>query len=459
MLNPIVDQPDEMTDGNTARVPRELAEQIYGYLADDEDARVCKDIPDSACDEQPVSFTCQLVAQTLTKVGDALMSARLMLAWMLSSLGAPAIFISALVPLRESLSLIPQLFIAQAIRERPLRKMFWVYGSFGQAAALAAMVPVVWLMEGFAAGLAIILLLIVFSLSRGVCSVAAKDVLGKTVSKTRRGRLNGSAASAAGFVTLCVALAIIGGYWFDDDVIPERWLFVVVLASAAVLWVAAALVFAAVPEVPGATEGGGNAFEEALRSLSLLGTDADFRNFVIARALLVSTAFSIPYIVVIIQRSGEGSLTSLGALLLADGAAGLVSSPIWGRWSDSASHKVMAAAASLGVVVMLSVIGLSSFAGEWLSVMPVAGLLLFAAAVAHQGARVARKTYLVDMASSENRAQYTAVSNTVIGLFLLAGAGLGVIDAVFGTTAVLWFLVFVGSVGVVRSLTLKSVSG
>lgn len=105
---------------------RELPEQIYSLLVEDEDARVCRDIPDSACQEQPRAFVLQLLAQILTKIGDALTSSRLVLAWMLSALGSPAIFIALLVPLRESLSLLPQLFVAQFVREHALRKMFWV---------------------------------------------------------------------------------------------------------------------------------------------------------------------------------------------------------------------------------------------------------------------------------------------------------------------------------------------
>ena len=115
-------------------------EDIYTLLVEDEDARVCRDIPDAACDEQPQSFVRQLVAQTLTKLGDAMTSSKLVLAWMLSSIGSPAIFISLLVPLRESLSLLPQLFIAQWIREHAIRKWFWVAGSLAQAIALLAMI-------------------------------------------------------------------------------------------------------------------------------------------------------------------------------------------------------------------------------------------------------------------------------------------------------------------------------
>ncbi|HKK23536.1 MAG TPA: hypothetical protein VJ947_07605, partial [Pseudohaliea sp.] len=45
---------------------------LYTLLAEEEDARVCRDIPDAACHEQPAAFTLQLLAQTLSKLGDAL---------------------------------------------------------------------------------------------------------------------------------------------------------------------------------------------------------------------------------------------------------------------------------------------------------------------------------------------------------------------------------------------------
>lgn len=117
---------------------KQLTERVYGYLAEDEDARVCKDIPESACHHQPRSFVLMLLSLTLTKLGDSLVSARLVLPWMLSSLGVPAIFISALVPLRESLALLPQLFVAQQLRQQPVRKWFWVAGSVGQGRVAVA---------------------------------------------------------------------------------------------------------------------------------------------------------------------------------------------------------------------------------------------------------------------------------------------------------------------------------
>ncbi|WP_417438993.1 MFS transporter [Idiomarina sp.] len=434
---------------------KKLTERVYGYLAEDEDARVCKDIPESACNEQPRSFVLMLLSLTLTKLGDSLVSARLVLPWMLSSLGAPAMFISALVPLRESLALLPQLFVAQKLREQPVRKWFWVAGSIGQAVSLLAMLFAVATLDESALGWSVVVLLAIFSLSRGICSVANKDVTGKTVSKTRRGRMSGVAASAAGLLTLLTALVII----FAPDMEGQRSLFVGLLGAGVVLWFAAALLYAGIPEVAGATEGGGNALTEALKSMSLLWQDRQFGHFVISRALLVAAAFAIPYIVVLIQREGESELTSLGSLMLASGLAGLLAGRFWGRWSDSASHHVMAAASVMSTLVISAALALYYWIPEALGAQWVAALLLFSSAVAHHGARVGRKTYLVDMATQDNRAQLTAVSNTVMGVVLLAGLLLGWVDAAYGVAVVLWALGAIGLLATLAALRLPDVSG
>jgi predicted MFS family arabinose efflux permease len=434
---------------------RKLTERVYGYLAEDEDARVCKDIPESACNEQPRSFVLMLLSLMLTKLGDSLVSARLVLPWMLSSLGAPAIFISALVPLRESLALLPQLFVAQKLREQPVRKWFWVAGSIGQALSLLAMLFAVATLDGDMLGWSVVILLALFSLSRGICSVANKDVTGKTVSKTRRGRMSGVAASAAGLLTLLTALVII----FAPEMDGQRPLFVALLGAGVVLWVVAALLYAGIPEVAGATEGGGNALTEAIKSMSLLWQNRQFGHFVVSRALLVAAAFAIPYIVVLIQREGEAELTSLGSLMLASGLAGLLAGRFWGRWSDSASHHVMAAASVMSTLVMGAALALYYWAPDALGMQWVAAVLLFSSAVAHHGARVGRKTYLVDMATQDNRAQLTAVSNTVMGVVLLAGLLLGWVDAAYGVAAVLWVLAAIGVIATFTALRLPDVSG
>ena len=113
----------------------------------------------------------------------------------------------------------------------------------------------------------------------------------------------------------------------------------------------------------------------------------------------------------------------------------------------------------MSTLVMLVALAIYYWFPQALSSIWAAGGLMFLSAVAHHGARVGRKTYLVDMANQDNRAQLTAVSNTVMGVILLAGILLGWLDASYGVAAVLWLLVGIGVLATLSSLSLKNVSG
>lgn len=415
---------------------RDTITTLYDVLTGDEDARVCKDIPEAACRELPGNFFRHLWSFTATKVGDQLASARLVLPWLLGMVGAPAFLTGLLVPLREAGALLPQLFVAAFIRRRPVRKGFWSAGSLVQGLCVLAMAGSALVLEGTAAGLAIIGLLAVFSLARGVSSVAAKDVLGKTVSKERRGTMMGWAGSAAGAATLAVGLWFGSGYGALSD---ERTLLGV-LAVAGLLWILAAGIFATLREVPGAVEGGGNAFTDALGSLRLLRTDRPFRHFVATRTLMLGSALLMPFYTLLAGRLSADGLAGLGAMIVAGGVAGMVSSPLWGRWSDRSSRTVMGVAAALAAAT-----GGLVLAGLWADVAWLAspwtwGIVFFLGAFAHEGARLGRKTYLVDLATQETRAAYTAVSNTVIGVMLLVFGGLSALLQLAGTEVVIAFL-------------------
>jgi len=409
-------------------LPRTTVTELYGLMTGDEDARVCRDIPEAACRHMPVNFAVHLVSNTLTKIGDEIASAKLVLAWLMAAVGAPPFLTGFLVPVRESGALLPQLLVASYIRTTPVRKWFWVGGSIAQGACLAAMAAVGLTLSGAAAGWAIIGLLVIFSLARGVCSVASKDVLGKTVSKTRRGTVMGYAAAAAGVVTVGVGAYI---KFFGGDR-GETGLFAGLLFAAAILWIAAAGIFALLREQPGATGGGGNAINEALSSLGLLARDADFRHFVVTRALMLSTALSLPFYVLLAREHATDGLDALGLMLIAAGAAGSVSAPAWGRLADRSSRLVLVLAALGAGGLGLVVFALSAAGAEVLD-RPLAFAVLFLLlGVAHSGVRLGRKTYLVDMADLETRAAYVAVSNTVIGVLMLAGGLFGALAQAAG---------------------------
>lgn len=396
---------------------------VYGLATGDEDARVCKDVPDAACKHLPRNFGIHVVALSATKSGDHLASAKLVLVWLLGAVGAPGFMAGLTVPIRESLALIPQLFVAALIRRQPIRKHFWVWGSVVQGLCVGGMGASAWLLAGAAAGWSILGLLVVFSLARGVCSVAIKDVQGKTVSKFSRGKASGYASSVAGGVALATGVS---GFFVGDHSLQ----FLIGLClGAALMWLAAGLTYHFVVEEPGATGGGANAGTEALRQLVLLRDDPQFRWFVITRALFLSSAFAFPFLVLLTREQTDAAFSALGSMLIAVGIANLIGGTVWGRMADQSSRRVLMLAGALAGGTCIAAWGVQ--AAEVSSVWAFA-LLYFGLALAHSGIRLGRSTYLIDMATQDTRAAYTAVSNTVIGLLLLAGGGLSALEPLIG---------------------------
>ncbi|MEJ2321188.1 MAG: MFS transporter, partial [Gammaproteobacteria bacterium] len=345
-------------------------------------------------------------------------------------------FTGFLVPIREAGVLVPQLMVAAAVRHLAVRKGVWLLGAALSAASLFGMAAAALTFEGAAAGWAILFMLVIFSLARGLCSVSAKDVLGKTVSKSRRGALMGWSASLSGIAVLGV------GLWMGVVDLEDAGLglFAGLLITGGVLWIFAALSFATIRERPGATEGGGNALGVALEQLQLLKSDDDFRRFVSARAMLLAVALAPPFYVLIAQQQSQAGLLGLGALIIANGLATTLSAPLWGYLGDRSSRLVMALAATgaglLGIFTFVAV----ELGWEWVTGEIGLAVIFLLLNVMHGGVRLGRKVYLVDMATGENRAAYVAVSNTVIGVLMLVGGLIGLIGEWLGAAATVLIL-------------------
>lgn len=432
-------------------VSRARVTRLYDLVTGDEDARVCKDIPEEACRDMPANFFLHLLSSVATKIGDELASAKLVLSWIMATMGAPAVLTGFLVPIRESGALLPQLIVAACMRRAAVRKWFWVAGSILQAAAVLGMGLVAVTFTGALGGVLIVLLLVFFSLSRGVCSVASKDVIGKTVAKTRRGTLAGYATAVAGLVTIGVGVCV--GFLVD----PPKEFYLALLAGAAVLWLAGALIFSLVREPHGATEGGANAISAALGSLGLLRSDREFRRFIITRALLLSTALSSPFYVLLAKEYGLEDVADLGLFIVASGLAGALSAPFWGRLADRSSRLVLVAAAIAAGSVAVAVFVLNVSAAPIVRSPYYLAASFLAIGLAHSGVRIGRKTYLIDLATAETRASYVAVSNTVIGVLILLGGLVGGLAQVFGVPYVILLLGLLAWVGGLAAWDLKEV--
>lgn len=417
---------------------------MYKLVTDDDEAAdLSKGISEEASKEVPENFGRQVVASVASKTGDQLTKPGLILTWLLTALGAPPITIGLLVPVREAGALLPQIPFANVMARFERRKRFWVLGSLLQGASVVGIGFAALGLSGASLGWTVVGLLVIFSLARSLCSLSSKDLLGKTIPKARRGRLGGLASSISGWVAVAV------GVFFAFNRAEELPIIVFtgIIFSAGALWWLGAWLMSRVIEYDSPVNGRKEMLKEMRENLAFLKKDPVFFRFCIARGLLASTVLSMPFYVVLAHESSGGRIQSLGLLMIAGSLATALSGVVWGKLSDSSSRRTLAVAGiSAGLIGCLTA-GVSTLAFGESAAIYIYGGLFFLIGLSHTGIRNGRKTYLVDHANQENRAQLVAVSNSLMGFVLLASGSFGLLAETIGARGVILVFALLGIVG------------
>ncbi|HCF78113.1 MAG TPA: hypothetical protein DER52_00335, partial [Glaciecola sp.] len=170
----------------------------------------------------PSQFTRLLSISTLTQLADEIVSAKIVLPWILLSLNAPLWMLALIVPIKESGALLPQWSVQKILAAKFSTATIWRTGMVMQGAALFAITAGMWWLvaASFAAYL-VLLAVVVLSLGRALCSFTIKDIQAHNVEKGRRGKLIGAGGSAAGLVTILVAF-LLWQYSADSAVIDSE---------------------------------------------------------------------------------------------------------------------------------------------------------------------------------------------------------------------------------------------
>lgn len=405
-----------------------------------------------------------VIANGVQNLGDQLVAAKTVLPWLFQAAGVPAALTALLVPIRESGSMLPQAALTPWVLNSPSRKKLWIIGGIVQALAALGIAVAAVAMESLALGLVVLVLLGVLSIGRALCSITGKDVQGQTISKGKRGVVIGRATTLGGVATL-----IVGGLLlFVGDV--DLTAIVILLSIGAASWAVASVVFTGIVEPSERQQSERQSSKEhSAKSDSrehvrwwsdtwaLFFNDAQFRNFVIVRSLMLVSALSTSFIVALSHSVGNDSLSGLAGFVLASGLASLLGGVVSGRLSDISSRRVMSIGAAIASALLILIVASAQFLPQQISfyLLPIG---FFAINLVHTGIRIARKTYVVDMAEGDQRTLYVASANTLMGVVLLLVGGVSAVIAVFGNQAALLFLAAVGFIGTWRAGKLPEVS-
>ena len=427
-------------------------DKLYACINKEKGERVCNGIDTEACEKAPRNYFLIMLSNMLTSLGDTLSNPKTVLAWLMNFVNAPVYLISFIVPIRESGSMLPQIAIASIVRKKKIRKWVYVFGSLLQALAIASIGWIGLHFKGAEAGWFMIISLVFFSLSRSLCSVASKDVLGKTIPKNRRGRLKGYTSSVSGILVLAAGVFML--IQSKKDQVDS--LYSTIIFFAASLWLIAALIYAFIKEFAGETRNDSNGLKEAFSKIRLLKTDKNFRQFIIARSLLLCSALSAPYYVLLAQEHLGKESFLLGLLIIANGVASIISSPFWGIMADKASHKVMAVSGLMAASLGLILISITTFLPALRTAYWLYPTAFFFLGVAHSGVRLGRKTYIVDIASGNERTDYVSTSNTIVGFILLIFGGISALISITSIEAIIFVLSVSGILGCIASTKLPN---
>lgn len=376
------------------------------------------------------NLSVQVAALGLNKLADGVAGAKLILPWLAQSLGVPGAVIGLFVPIREAGALLPQLALARHVAHSPRRARMWSLGAAIQGMAALGIAASALFLNGFLAGLGMVICLVALSLARALCSVSHKDTLARSLPKGRRGRATGLAGSLGAIGVLAFGAALSTGLLpLTPPVIAAS------VAAAGICWLLAAALFLSLRE---SVPDDATTSEEIPNLLSPLRRDPQLRLFLVTRALLTATALAPPFLLML-AGTGSAGLGTLGPMVLASSVAGILSAWLWGHLSDRSSRRtlILSGAGSAVLLALTAAIGITT--GGLFGTLGGA-VMLFGLQVAYEGVRAGRKLHLTDMARDSDRAVYTAVSNSLIGIVLVLGGGLGLVADLLGPAITLGLL-------------------
>ena len=241
----------------------------------------------------------------------------------------------------------------------------------------------------------------------------------------------------------------------DDVSAAALWL----LICGALLWSIAALAFSAIREEPGATEGGRNAIAEARVGMGFVMREPWYLRYLAARTALLSVEISAPFYVLYVKEKLPVQAATLRVIIVAAGVAAALSSPIWGRFADLSSRRVLVIGglmgAATGAAALFMAILPSAFQNPYVygSIFVLLGfaearvLLAGAQDVSHRPCR-----------SGRERKIYVAFANTAMGVVTLIFGFLGVLAQIFGIPTLIVVLIVLGLTGAAVSYFLPETS-
>lgn len=386
------------------------------------------------------NFSLGLLNGAFFNLFSALLDPSLVLSWFVSQLTTSNFLIGLIVPIQHGGWFLPQLVVSSYLQRRQRKLPFYTYIAGVRVTIWGLMTLAVFLIEDAAVLLVVFfILLAAYSLGSGLGGICFVDIVAKAIPPTRRGAFFGWRRFLGGLLALGGSLLV--KYILDERrglAFPDNYA-VLFLLSFFTLCAAMGCFILVVEPLEPVNKAKITLGKQFRRALDLPRRDKNYRRFLTMRLLLMAAEIATPFYIIYAKQALSVSVSMVGVYLTGATMAGFASTLLWGRISDRRGNKLLIIlSSSLGLFIPLIA----------MSIVPLADLLpglreftsgLFALVFivsggSKAGAMMGNMNFLLEIAPADDRPIYIGLTNTILGIALLASSVGGLIVDLVGFT-------------------------
>ncbi len=376
------------------------------------------------------NFRVLLGQGVLNTAGYQFTSERLVLPFLYTAAGAPAVFSGLLVPVATLAKLAAQLATAPIIGAALRNKRFVALAILTTALAVILISATVdWVPVN---ALVAIFLVVAFVMgaSGGVRSLAFKDMLGRILPIESSKRLLFMQSSIAGVIAIVIAFASLAILAPGTSAIAHQeliWLGIGLMTlSAMAITVVREPAKSKTTAAGDAPQARNSHLQELRNGFRIAFALRWFRRFLLARTLFLSIELAMPFYSIHAATYHGNNSSGLNTFVIASSLGLVLGGFIWPRFDPRALRLVLAVAAI--VTFAGGALALTIEMKPDLQTPFIYAPVFVLVAIGTQGIGNGRNLYLSDAASDHERPFCIAVSSALIGLIAVAvGAVLGVL--------------------------------
>jgi len=400
---------------------------------------------------------------TVVDVSYQLTSPKLFLPFLYMALGAPVLFAGLILPVVQVSNLISQMVAAPLLVGPLLRKWYMILAIVATSAALVIIGIASYSAASEWLALQFLLAAAIMGTSQGVSTLAYQDLIGRILPRNRRSSLLFTQAALAAVFTILIAVSSqrIGEH---PNSIGEHlellWAGVALTLFAAVITI---LIRETPPQTanatgrrgPNGTDAKGGLVSDYLAQLGAALKLDWFRRFLVARTLFLSIEMAMPFYALHAAAYHGDHKGSLSTFVIGSSIGIIAGGMIWQRVARISTPAVMALASL--VACAAGVLSISTYLLPELRIVWLHGGVFLLIAMANEGTRNARKLYIVDFTSDEDRPYYIALSNVFVGVFgAIVSFAFGVLAHLQHVVWPIWLIVGINLVACLYSRQLSS---